>query len=205
MDLKPGDSLPQALNPDELDGLRIFINLLHGFYDDSQKVLMQKELLGGLFLQFKTVPLARWQMQNHPTQSINMRTRRLVKDEDGKQIYEVVNEENIAIGYMVEGEPGLEELIEKGLARPFYQMQGNPLIGKVEETLDVAGTALKCIRDEDFTALKEHFNNPFKRRTLFIALWDLLGMTIISFLINLSFGDDVQNNIKEVSALKRYA
>jgi hypothetical protein len=59
MDLKLGDPLPQALNPDELDGLRIFINLLHGFYDDSQKVLMQKELLGGLFLQFKTVPLAR--------------------------------------------------------------------------------------------------------------------------------------------------
>lgn len=204
-DLKIGDALPQALNPDELDGLRIFVNLLHGFYDNSQKVLMQKELLGGLFMQYKTVPLARLQMQNHPTGAVNVTARRPVVDpESKKQIYEVVNEEDFAIGFMVEGEEGLDELIEKGLARPYYISAGNPLVGKVEETLDVVGTIIKCAKDGDFTALQHHFNDPFKRRTLFIAMWDLLGMSLISFLINAAFGD-TEDNIKEVGAIKRWA
>lgn len=203
--LKVGDPLPQALNPDELDGLRIFVNLLHGFYDNSQKILMQKQLLGGLFMQYKTVPLARLQMQNHPTGSINVTDRRPVKDtETGKQIYEVIDESDITTGFMLEDDPDLEYLIEKGLARPYYVSMGNPLIGKVEETLDVVGTLIKCAKDGDFTALQQHFNDPFKRRTLFIALWDLLGMSLISFLINAAFGD-IEDNIKEVSAIKRWA
>lgn len=203
--LQKGDKLPQALNPDELDGLRIFVNLLHGFYDNSQKVLMQKQLLGGLFMQYKTVPLARLQMQNHPTGSINVTDRRPIKDvETGKQMYEVINEEDISIGFMVEGEEGLDELIEKGLARPAYVSMGNPLVGKVEETLDVVGTIIKCAKDGDFTALQQHYNDPFKRRTLFIAMWDLLGMSLVSFLINAAFGD-TEDNIKEVSAIKRWA
>ena len=55
------------------------------------KVLMQKQLLGGLFMQYKTVPLARLQMQNHPTGAVNVTARRPVVDpESKKQIYEVV-------------------------------------------------------------------------------------------------------------------
>lgn len=132
---------------------------------------MQKQLLGGLFMQYKTVPLARLQMQNHPTGSINVTDRRPIKDvETGKQMYEVINEEDISIGFMVEGEEGLDELIEKGLARPAYVSMGNPLVGKVEETLDVVGTIIKCAKDGDFTALQQHYNDPFKRRTLFIAM-----------------------------------
>lgn len=166
---------------------------------------MQKQLLGGLFMQYKTVPLARLQMQNHPTGSINVTDRRPVKDtETGKQIYEVIDESDITTGFMLEDDPDLEYLIEKGLARPYYVSMGNPLIGKVEETLDVVGTLIKCAKDGDFTALQQHFNDPFKRRTLFIALWDLLGMSLISFLINAAFGD-IEDNIKEVSAIKRWA
>lgn len=132
---------------------------------------MQKQLLGGLFMQYKTVPLARLQMHNHPTGAVNVTARRPVKDvESGKQMYEVINEEDFAIGFMVEGDDGLDELIEQGLARPYYISAGNPLVGKVEETLDVVGTIIKCAKDGDFTALQQHFNDPFKRRTLFIAM-----------------------------------
>ena len=156
-------------------------------------------------MQYKTVPLARLQMQNHPIGAVNVTARRPVVDpETKKQIYEVVNEEDFAIGFMVEGEEGLNELIEKGLARPYYITAGNPLVGKVEETLDIVGTIIKCARDGDFTALQQHFNDPFKRRTLFIAMWDLLGMSLISFLINAAFGN-TEDNIKEVSTIRRWA
>ena len=102
---------------------------------------------------------------------------------------------------MVEGDEGLDGLIEQGLARPYYITAGNPLVGKVEETLDVVGTIIKCAKDGDFTALQQHFNDPFKRRTLFIAMWDLLGMSLISFLINAAFGD-TEDNIKEVDSIQ---
>ena len=204
-DLKPGDKLPQALNPDELDGLRIFVNLLHGFYDDSQKILLQKQLLGGLMMQYKTVPLARLQMQNHPTGAVNVTDRRQVIDtETGKKVYEVVNKDDLAIGLMLEDDPELEELLKKNLARPYYVSAGNPLIGKVDEVLDVTGTIIKCAKDGDFTALEEHFNDPFRRRTLFIALWDLLGMSLMSFLINNAFVEEGES-VKDMDTIRRWA
>jgi len=54
-----GDLLPEALSPRLQNNLKVVADKLYGNYDKETKSLMQEQLLGSLFFQFKTFPLER--------------------------------------------------------------------------------------------------------------------------------------------------
>ena len=56
-ELKYGDYLPQALNTDEMGAIRNWADTIYGSYDPDTKALMQSQVLGSLFFQYKNYGL----------------------------------------------------------------------------------------------------------------------------------------------------
>ena len=56
--LKMGDLLPDAVTTDESNGIRNWADKIYGSYDEDTKALMQSQVLGSLFFQYKSYPLA---------------------------------------------------------------------------------------------------------------------------------------------------
>lgn len=203
-DIEIGKPLPQALSPEELMGVHNNCNLIHGFYNESSKVLLQKHLIGAFFFQFKTVPLARMAMMFHPTQAINNPILQPVLDENGEQQYIVITSEHPEGEYKSKKEVEEMGLLGSDNVRPHYVSVGVPLTGKANVSVEAITGLMSLIIKNDNEAWERYWKDPWKRRTGYIALWDLLGMTIISFILKLVFAE-AEENIKDVSWLERFS
>ena len=203
-DLELGQPLPQALSPEELMGVHNNCNLIHGFYNDSSKVLLQKHLVGAFFFQFKTVPLARMAMMFHPTQAINNPILQPVLDENGEQMYILISEEHPEGEFKTKKEIEDAGLLNSDMVKPYYASIGVPLTGKANISVEAITGLMSMIAKNDQEAWNKYWNDPWKRRTGFIALWDLLGMSIIAFILKLVFAE-AEENIKDVDWLTRFS
>ena len=197
--LKPGDSLPQALSPDEIHGVHTNCNLMHGFYNGNSKVLLQKTLYGGLLFQFKTVPLARMVTLFHPAEAINVKTSFPVVDPKTRQEVWIDAENN-----MKREDDLSEEDIKTGRFKPYRVRQGNPMVGHFISMIEATKSAYKVGLQGDQEAWKKYIEDPWNRRSLYIALWDLLGMAILQFLVGLAHPNASQN-IRTAHWLERFS
>lgn len=197
--LKPGMSLPQALSPDEIHGVHVNCNLMHGFYNSNSKVLLQKTLYGGLLFQFKTVPLARMVKLFHPAEAINVKTSFPVVDPETRQEVWIDAENN-----MKREDDLSEEDIKTGRFKPYRVRQGNPMVGHFISTVEAIKAAYAVGLQGDQEAWKKYIEDPWNKRSLYIALWDLLGMAILQFLVGLAHPNASQN-IRTAHWLERFS
>lgn len=197
--LKPGDALPQALSPDEIHGVHVNCNLMHGFYNGNSKVLLQRQLYGGLLFQFKTVPLARMVQLFHPAEAINVKVHFPVVDPLTNQPVWIDAENN-----MKREDDLSEEDIKTGRFKPYMVHQGNPMVGHFVSTMECIKSVYAVGLKGDQEAWKKYFEDPWNRRSLYIALWDLLGMAILQFLVGLAH-PEASKNIRTSHWLERFS
>lgn len=204
-ELKVGDRLPHALNIGESNGIRNWCDSLYGSYDDATKALMQSQVLGSMFFQYKNYALSMlsgwWSPARHMT------AERLIHmtDEDGNKIYEVVSspEEYAATGqvsrYVPESEV-TQEMLRNNRVQPVTWWEQDPIKGKIQSAYDT----MRAVARGDWDYLMKLRESPIERYNLAMILYDSLLMAIIGGLIKLLYGKDKVKNMKNEDFLTRW-
>lgn len=196
-ELKYGDYLPQALNTDEMGAIRNWADTIYGSYDPDTKALMQSQVLGSLFFQYKNYGLqmlAGW--LSEPT---HIASDRLVQmtTADGKKIYKLIHTaDEIANGspiaeFITEDEL-TNEMLRQQRAEPYMCWEGDPFEGKLNTQFTLISAAIKG--DEEW--LNHLKNSPIARYNTFMTLWDSLVMLIIQGIIAMIYGKEKTKDIK---------
>ena len=197
-DLKYGDALPEALDPIQQNNFKTRTDILFGNYDNESKALIQRTLLGGMFFQYKTYGISRlieWWRNNG---AINIIQPHNIKDENGKQLYEYLStEEEILAGEPYKKIKNEDEITEEDLkqnrVRPLVDSIGIPNEGRIQSCWAMAA----AIVTNDHEAIKEIWEDKFKRANLLAAIHDTWIMVLISGLVRLIYGDDVIETMNE--------
>ena len=196
-ELKYGDYLPQALNTDEMGAIRNWADTIYGSYDPDTKALMQSQVLGSLFFQYKNYGLqmlAGW--LSEPT---HIASDRLVQmtTADGKKVYKLIHTaEEIANGstiaeFITEDEL-TNEMLRQQRVEPYMCWEGDPFEGKLNTMFTRASAMIKG--DEEW--LNHLKNSPIARYNVFMTLWDSLIMLIIQGIIAMIYGKEKIKDIK---------
>ena len=197
MNLKYGDALPQALSPQEANGIRVYADHLYGNYDRNTKSLLQKSLIGSVVLQFKTYTLQQFLQNVRDTGHINVTKQIHRKTDDGEKLYWIPSvtmeefDEHGACRIVKESE--LENLTqeERDRAQPYIEFVGSPTGGKIATTVEMAKDVL--FNQDKFL---ENWKNQVYRANLYMSLIDNLGMLIMAMLLRLMYGEDTIKDIK---------
>lgn len=196
-ELKYGDYLPQALNVDEMGAIRNWADTIYGSYDPDTKALMQSQVLGSLFFQYKNYGLqmlAGW--LSEPT---HIASDRLVQmtTADGKKIYKLIHTaDEIANGspiaeFITEDEL-TDEMLRQQRVEPYMCWEGDPFEGKLNTMFIRISATIKG--DEEW--LNHLKNSPIARYNTFMTLWDSLIMLIIQGIIAMIYGKEKTKDIK---------
>ena len=141
MNLKYGDELPQALSPQEANGIRVYADHLYGNYDRNTKSLLQKSLLGSIVLQFKTYTLQQFLQNVRDTGHINVTKQIHRKSDDGEKLYWKVSttmedfQEHGAGQILKESEL---EGVDMTNVVPYVELMGSPTGGKIATDVEMA-------------------------------------------------------------------
>ena len=206
--LKDGDALPQALSPREVLGLKDIADRMYGNYDDETKSLMRDQLLGSLFLQFRTYGINRLQEffdGDTFTSDIHMEEV-TVTDENGnkKKLYVVENPnkeavqkgEEFALSIKTEDEISLSD-IKEGKATLFRRPVSHHIIGgQVQTIVDLGATLFLFKNQEEFEKMWKE--NPTYRANVRLFFLDTLGMAILALIINALYGNLMQGDYNDI-------
>lgn len=196
LNIQPGEYLPDALSPTEMESIRTYADHLFGNFDSDKKSTIQKTLLGSFVLQFKTFTLQQL-MQNVRAKGYTNVIRSWHRmTTDGKKVYWVKC-------------TTAEEIEEHGTGGYFVtedQLDGIPL-DKIEPVIDTAGgavsskmvniveTGIDIISNPE--AFKEKYSqSDVYKANVYMALIDNLGMLIIAALLKLLYGEDTIKGMK---------
>ena len=195
MNLNYGDPLPQALSPEEANGIRVYADHLYGNYDKNTKSLLQKSLLGSVFLQFKTYSLQQFLQNTRDTGYINITRQRHVTTQEGEKIYYVISttpEEFQEYGvYRAVKESELEGINSDKIV-PVIEFAGSGVGGRVATDFELA----KDILFDKDKFMENWKNNDVYKANLYISLIDNLAMLFVAMLLRLMYGEDTIKDIK---------
>lgn len=203
--IKYGDKLPQGFTVDDTNSIRTWADKLFGSYDDATKALMQSQVLGSLFFQYKNYTLA--MMSGWWSSTTHINADKLVKmtDEQGVPIYRVVStDEEFArtgkvVQYKRESELTAAEINENRV-EPVVWWEGDPMKGKIQSMLEL-GRAIVTGDWDTYQRLKE---SPILRYNLTMVLYDSLIMGIIAGLLKLIFGKERVEKMKNQNFATRW-
>lgn len=206
--LKEGDSLPQALSPREVLGLKDIADRIYGNYDEETKSLMRDRLLGSLFLQFRTYGINRLQeFFDGDTFTSDIRMEEVfITDENGnkKKLYMVENPNKEAVQngtefafvFKNEDDVSLSD-IKEGKAVPFRRPVSHHIIGGQVQTLVDLGATLFLFKNQaEFEKMWK--DNPTYRANVRLFFLDTLGMAILALIINMLYGKSMQNDYDDI-------
>ena len=188
-----GDLLPDGLSPRLQDGLKNLADRMYGNYDDETKSLMQQELLGSLFFQFKTYPLALLsQWFKSPTHINNVEWEQ-VYDKDNNELCIYVEDDGKTMSIKKYKDVTTVD-ITSGRAWLYKVKNGTPVEGHIQRICAATSYVLNHDRIEFENECK---NNPHFRGQMAIALYDTFFAVILAFLIRLMFGEETVQNMKD--------
>lgn len=120
-DLVEGDPLPLAYPTVERESIKMFVNYMHGPYDQEDKILFNNTLMGVLFMQFRTWMLAKKQQyyMRADTYSIGA-FEHMMDSATGKPLY---------VTYADNGDG---ELNTEGIGTPVYEWRGRYMEGVLQ-------------------------------------------------------------------------
>ena len=187
-----GDLLPDALSPRTQNNLKVVADRLYGNYDKETKSLMQEELLGALFFQFRTFPLERLSQWFKSPTHINDINYEQVYDADGDPLVLVIGEDGLTITHMKYKDID-PEWISTGRAWYYKTLNGHEVEGHFQRVF-AAGSYLLNHNQQEFDALWKA--NPYFRGQMALALYDTLFGVLLAFLIKILFGEETVANMK---------
>lgn len=202
-DLKYGDPLPHALDPEEQRSLATQADMLYGNFNDDTKALISKTTLGMLFMQMKTYGYAGFMSQvktggatnileKHVAEEYNKKTGRVEK----VCIRETTPEEREATGQHY------EELYESEVTpemwksgKVHYRMDpaGSPMEGRIQ-TIFATIAAMRKLSPNEWITL---FQNPSTKYNILAALFETLFASIFAALLGKVYGEDTINNMTD--------
>lgn len=186
-----GDLLPEALSPRLQNNLKVVADKLYGNYDKETKSLMQEQLLGSLFFQFKTFPLERLSQWFKSPTHINDIEWVQVKDKDGDELVCVIGEDGRTITF--EKYKNIDpRWITTGRAWFYKVMNGHEVTGHFQRMF---ATAIYLYNHNQPELDNLWHNNPYFRGQLALSLYDTFYGVILAFLIRLLFGEDRISNM----------
>jgi len=191
--LEYGDDLPEAITLTEANGIRVYADHLYGNYDQNTKSLLQKSLLGSIFLQFKTFQLAQFLQDVRGKGNINITTLHHMETEDGKKIYRKPKKENIGTegvwDYFTEDQ--LKNLSDEDMKDvvPFMMFTGSPVIGRFYSDLSIAYN----IMFNPNQALEDWKHSDVYKANLYTSLFNNIGMLLIAMLLRLIYKEPLEN------------
>lgn len=188
-----GQDLPQALSPRDVMALKDIADRMYGNYDEETESLMKSQLLGSLFLQFRTYGLSRVQEfldGDHFTSDITMEVWKL-PNENGEyeEVYYVENPDKNAVlsgestGYVAKlaSEVSLDD-IKSGKAVKAYYPTSYYTQGHLQAFIDMGMTLFVFHNQEEFDKMWKQ--NPTYRAHLAVFMMDTFGMLLLAFIIN---------------------
>lgn len=186
-----GDLLPDALSPRTQNNLKVVADRLYGNYDKETKSLMQEELLGALFFQFRTFPLERLAQWFKSPTHVNDINYEQVYDADGDPLVLVIGEDGHTITHMKYKDID-PEWISTGRAWYYKILNGHEVEGHFQRVF-AAGSYLLNHNQQEFDALWK--SNPYFRGQIALALYDTLFGVLLAFLIKMLFGEETIQNM----------
>ena len=189
---KEGDLLPDALSPRTQNNLKVVADRLYGNYDKETKSLMQEELLGALFFQFRTFPLERLSQWFKSPTHVNDINYEQVYDEDGDPLVLVIGEDGTTITHMKYKDID-PSWISTGRAWYYKILNGHEVEGHFQRVF-AAGSYLLNHDQQEFDQLWK--SNPYFRGQMALALYDTLFGVLLAFLIKMLFGEETVANMK---------
>ena len=197
-DMKFGDKLPQALTIDEMTSIRNWADTLYGSYDPDTKTLMQNQVLGSLFFQYKNYTLAMlngwWSAPGH------VANERLVcmKNTEGKKILKKIStpEEFKQTGKVMQFVTE-DEVTDEDLASGRYEYylvyEQDPFEGKINTYAKIAKSIVTG--DKDYWEFIK--TSPIAKYNTLLLLYDSLIMMILTGLLAMIYGKEKTSNMSD--------
>ena len=204
--LNYGDALPEAITLEEANAIRVYADHLYGNYDKNTKSLLQKSLVGSVFLQFKTFQLGQFLQDVRGKGNINITTLHHMTTEDGKKLYKrMFKPEEIAkfgktYEIVTEDEFKNASPEEVEYYSPFLMFTGAPVIGRMYSDFK---SAYDIIFHKD-VFLENWAHSDVYKANLYSSLFNNLGMLIIAMLLRLLYGEDTVEHPDEQSWWTRW-
>lgn len=114
--LKEGDDLPQAYTYEQINSVKNFSNLIHGYYDQDSKILFQQTWLGVAFMQFRSWLKAKADQHMLARGSYNIKERKQ-GTENGELLWFKVDED------------GNESITTENTGIPYYPLEDSVMEG----------------------------------------------------------------------------
>ena len=187
-----GDLLPDGLSPRTQNNLKVVADRLYGNYDKETKSLMQEELLGALFFQFRTFPLERLAQWFKSPTHVNDINYEQVYDADGDPLVLVIGEDGMTITHMKYKDID-PSWISTGRAWYYKIWNGHEVEGHFQRVFAAASYMLNH-NQQEFNELWKA--NPYFRGQIALALYDTLFGVLLAFLIQMLFGEETVANMK---------
>lgn len=206
------DALPQAYTRTEAQSIKNYADLLYGHYDEESKSLLYDNFLGSFFLQYKTYLTSRLEQWTMHKGQYNVATLKQMKDANGDEMYVKFyddEEGNPHKDILLKSEYEALDEVEKNKCRLYYDYEGLPMQGMLQETVKVYKALLDFATPEGRQKLKEAWADP-TTRTMFKLQWhDLFVAAMLTWLVTFLFGtaEDVDEplNAQKVRAAVRKA
>ena len=191
LDASKKDALPQAYTRTEGQSVKNYADLLYGHYDEESKSLLYDTFLGSFFLQYKTYLTSRLEQWTMHEGEYNVANLTQMKDADGNEMYIKFYEDE-------DGRPHKDILLkqdyenlseeEKAKCRLYYDYEGLPLQGMLQESCKVYKSVLGLMKPGGKEKLKEIWSDPTTRTMFKLQLNDLWLCAMLTFLVNILFG-----------------
>lgn len=204
--LKYGDKLPHALDPDEQKTLRTQSDILYGNFDKQTRMLLSKRALGRMFMQFKTYGYAKLLTYIKTPGAVNVFPKHIVEEINPKtgklekKVKVICSEErrketgNFFEEFFESEVP--EEAWRNNTASYVRVATGSPFEGKFQTMLAVLSIINKS--PQDWAAEWERIRtNPAQKYNLWAGLFETLFMSIFATLIGKLYGEETISNLTD--------
>ena len=192
LDASKKDALPQAYTRTEGQSIKNYADLLYGHYDEESKSLLYDTFLGSFFLQYKTFLTSRLEQWTIHEGQYNVANLTQIKDANGDEMYIKFYEDEDGTPHkdiLLKGEYEALSEEEKKTCRLYYDYEGLPLQGMLQESTKVWKGLVSLIWDKDGAKkLKEIWKDPTTRTMFKLQLNDLWICAFLTGLVTFLFG-----------------
>ena len=205
LNLKDGDPLPDAYDPDIKQSIRDIANEIYGFFDQEDKSLMTATFLGSAFMQYKTWLSAKLNQHIKKPGFTNIWKKLVMRDENGEELWivastpEELNNGMPPIRYLPKSQIQ-DQWIAEDRALPLIIEEGTYQTG----TIDSIGQFVVDVIHWDTDEFRKHWEDPILRGQFIVGLMDTFGMYILIGIINMLFGEEMVTDRASQSWIKQW-
>ena len=169
-----GDALPQAYTVKEIESLKSFGNMLYGYYDHVDKMMLKSTWMGSMWLQFMTFWSSKKNQYFLPRNVYQWGRYVSKKDENGNQLY---------VKYNADGEGGFElEITTENTGTELVMWEG-----RIQEGIFVSlvNGFLELYNNGSEGFMENFWNDEIRRNNVKQFGYDLLVWTLLGILMTM--------------------